>query len=114
VTRLANSESGAAGTDTATGGPLPRRVVAALLFFAAAREATGTRRDNVEAATVAEALDVARARYGREFAAVLDRSRVWVNGEPAEPDHQLCDGDEVAVLPPVSGGSGDRAGAGSW
>jgi molybdopterin converting factor small subunit len=37
---------------------------------------------------------------------VLDTSRVWINGdEPAEGlDTPLHDGDEVAVLPPVSGG----------
>jgi molybdopterin converting factor small subunit len=114
VNRLANSENGASGTDEATGGPSPRRVAAVLLFFAAAREAVGHSRDDVEAATVAEALDIARARYGSPFGAVLERSRVWVNGEPATLDRHLCDGDEVAVLPPVSGGSGDRAGAGSW
>jgi molybdopterin converting factor small subunit len=114
VTRLANSESGAVGTDEATGGPLHRRVAVVLLLFAAAREAAGRRRDNVEAATVAEALDIARARYGKQFGAVLDRSRVWVNGEPAAVDRPLAEGDEVAVLPPVSGGSGAPSGTGSW
>jgi molybdopterin converting factor small subunit len=60
-----------------------------------------------EAATVGELLADARADYGPGFAAVLERSRVWVNGdEPADGDATaLADGDEVAVLPPVSGGS---------
>jgi len=55
-----------------------------------------------------EVLDLMATRYGAEFAAVLDRSRVWVNGDDT-PDGratELHDGDEVAVLPPVSGGSG--------
>ena len=47
-------------------------------------------------------------RYGTEFAAVLTRSRVWINGDDA-PDGaatELHEGDEIAVLPPVSGGCG--------
>jgi len=45
-------------------------------------------------------------RYGAEFAAVLERSRVWVNVDetPEGTSTELHDGDEVAVLPPVSGG----------
>lgn len=75
-----------------------------LRLFAAAREAAGTSREQLTAATVSEALNAARARFGEEFSKVLDGSRVWVNGEPAELTDQLRDGDEVAVLPPVSGG----------
>jgi molybdopterin synthase sulfur carrier subunit len=54
---------------------------------------------------VADVLDVARARYGDRFAAVLAGSRVWLNGEPADPSTPVTDRDEVAVLPPVSGGA---------
>lgn len=47
-------------------------------------------------------------RYGTEFAAVLARSRVWINGDEAPEGSatELHEGDEVAVLPPVSGGRG--------
>jgi molybdopterin converting factor small subunit len=76
-----------------------------LLLFAEARVAAGTGREARQGRTVGDVLDAATARYGSRFAAVLDRSRVWVNGEPAQRDHQLEDGDEVAVLPPVSGGA---------
>lgn len=85
---------------------MPYRPVgmAVLRLFAAAREAAGTNRDEVPGATVAEVLDAARARYGATFVALLPTCRVWVNGEQAEGSTVVTDGDEVAVLPPVSGG----------
>ena len=77
-----------------------------LRLFAAARQAAGTGRDQVSGATVGEVLAAAQARYGDEFAMVLGTSRVWVNGSPADDDVAVEEGDEVAVLPPVSGGCG--------
>lgn len=79
--------------------------MARLLMFAAARVAAGRGADTVDAATVAEALDIASARYGPEFHAVLATCAVWVNGEPADPAAAIIATDEVAVLPPVSGGA---------
>jgi molybdopterin converting factor small subunit len=81
-----------------------------LLLFAAAREAAGTNRDTIEADTIGDVLAVARQRYGAEFASVLEGSRVWLDGdEPASGDATpVADGAEVAVLPPVSGGSDAR------
>ena len=77
-----------------------------LLLFARAREAAGRRDDTVDAATLGGALACVCDRYGPEFADVLAASRVWINGdEPPDGDETvLSDGDEVAVLPPVSGG----------
>jgi molybdopterin converting factor small subunit len=75
-----------------------------LRLFAAAREAAGTGRDHVEASTVDEVLAIARDRYGQPFALVLGTSRVWLNGEPVTGDATVADTDEVAILPPVSGG----------
>jgi sulfur-carrier protein len=80
--------------------------MATLRLFAGARDAAGTARDQITGATVAAVLDEASARYGERFAAVLAKSRVWVNGEPADPATSVGAGDEVAVLPPVSGGGG--------
>lgn len=75
-----------------------------LLLLGPAREAAGVRRDEVPGATVGEVLDAAVARYGTAFADVLARSRVWRNGEEAGRDDVVGPHDEVAVLPPVSGG----------
>ncbi|HEX9970408.1 MAG TPA: MoaD/ThiS family protein [Acidimicrobiales bacterium] len=76
-----------------------------LRLFASAREAAGTARDHISAATVGEVLDAARARYGDRFSEVLGTSRVWLNGEAATDAAPVTDADEVAVLPPVSGGA---------
>ena len=76
-------------------------------LFAQAREAAGRSHDERVAATLGQLLDDLRADYGAAFAAVLAGARVWVNGdEPLDGDATpLHDGDEVAVLPPVSGGT---------
>jgi molybdopterin synthase sulfur carrier subunit len=77
-------------------------------LFASAREAAGRRVDEFDARTLGEVLELMAGRYGAQFASVLARSRVWVNGDEAAAgsDTELDDGDEVAVLPPVSGGCG--------
>ena len=80
--------------------------MAVLRLFAQAREAAGTGRYVVPGATVDEVLDGARMRYAPSFTALLSNCRVWVNGEPAHGDDPVSDDDEVAVLPPVSGGAG--------
>ena len=79
--------------------------MSALRLFAGAREAAGTDRDTVDGATVGDVLDVAVDRYGDGFAAILGSCKVWVNGEPAARDDPVTPDDEVAVLPPVSGGA---------
>lgn len=78
--------------------------VAVLRLFASAREAAGTGRDVIDGATVGAVLAEARRRYGDAFTGVLEGCQVWCNGEPASGDDRVGDDDEVAVLPPVSGG----------
>ena len=77
-----------------------------LVLFARAREVAGRAADEFEAGDLESVLLAAGDRYGDDFVAVLATARVWVNGdEPADGLHTaLRDGDEVAVLPPVSGG----------
>jgi molybdopterin converting factor small subunit len=84
-------------------------VIVRLLLFAGAREAAGRSRDEFELeerARLDGLLERAVERYGAGFASVLGTSRVWINGdEPAdELASVLAPDDEVAVLPPVSGG----------
>jgi molybdopterin synthase catalytic subunit/molybdopterin converting factor small subunit len=45
---------------------------------------------------------------GRVSEAALRTAAVAVNRDYVRPEHVLCDGDEVAILPPVSGGAGGR------
>jgi MoaD family protein len=78
--------------------------VAVLRLFAAAREAAGTGRIEIEGDTVGAVLEAARTRFGPELAAVMQRCRIWRNGEPADEETPVSATDEVAILPPVSGG----------
>jgi len=84
-------------------------VIIRLLLFAAARQAAGCSTDTFDVADdarVADVLTIAVRRYGPAFDEVLAASRVWVNGEPVdETEAPLRANDEVAVLPPVSGGA---------
>jgi molybdopterin converting factor subunit 1 len=75
-------------------------------FFASIREKlhrTEATWSAPDGATVREVLD----HLCREFpplAAMRASVSVAVNREYVDPDHVLADGDEVALIPPVSGG----------
>jgi molybdopterin converting factor small subunit len=79
--------------------------VVVLRLFAAAREAAGAGRAELPGATVGDVLRAAEERWGARFADVLATAQVWRNGEPCATDDAVAEGDEVAVLPPVSGGT---------
>jgi molybdopterin synthase catalytic subunit len=79
-----------------------------VLFFASAREAAGTRRALFGSVgrTLGQLTGELVAAYGPDLAGVLSTCAIWVNGQAAPASCVLCAGDEVAVLPPVSGGTG--------
>lgn len=78
--------------------------VALLRLFAQARECAGTAQIGVDGDTVGDVLDRAGLRFGPSFVAVVAVSAIWLNGDPATRATPVGDNDEVAVLPPVSGG----------
>lgn len=83
-----------------------------VLLFARARELAGTRRLELTGASVTEVVAAASARFGEEFAELCATCTVVVDGETvlrADFD-TTAPGDELAILPPVSGGSHDEAG----
>jgi len=75
-----------------------------ILYFASLRDAAGCDRESVDShSREARALYAElKARHG--FALPAERLRVAVNGEFARWDGTLDEGDEIAFLPPVSGG----------
>lgn len=75
-------------------------------LFAAAREAVGSGSIEVDAVDVGGAVDAAVARGGERLAELLPSCKVWLNGEEAGRSVAVATGDEVAILPPVSGGCG--------
>lgn len=79
--------------------------MARLRLFANLREEAGTGEAHVDGATVSEVLANASHRFGDRFTAGLASAQVWVNGASADPADPVGDGDEVALIPPVSGGT---------
>jgi molybdopterin converting factor small subunit len=78
--------------------------MAILRLFANLREIAGTSRLEVEGSTVGEVLAAAEDRFGQTFAAGAAAAAIWRNGESAGLDDPIESDDEVALIPPVSGG----------
>jgi molybdopterin converting factor small subunit len=78
--------------------------MATVLLFAQAREAAGTNRLTSVGTTVGEVIAGAVATHPG-LARVVPHCKVWINGEPATDNDPVSDLDEVALLPPVSGGA---------
>ncbi|HEY0705284.1 MAG TPA: molybdopterin converting factor subunit 1 [Polyangia bacterium] len=81
-----------------------------VLFFAVLRERTGQTQRAVElpeSATVASLFDQLVAEFPA-IAPLRGRIQIAVNRQVVRADHPLASGDEVALIPPVSGGSDPR------
>ena len=84
-----------------------------VLYFAILRERARRERESV---TLADGSDVAAARAAiarlhPEVTALLPIVQTAVNRTLVAERHALADGDELALIPPVAGGSGARGGA---
>jgi diacylglycerol kinase family enzyme/molybdopterin converting factor small subunit len=78
--------------------------VAGVRLFASLRELAGASRLDVQAGTVGEIVDALGERFGERFATVARAGSAVVDGERASFDTVLRGNEEVALLPPVSGG----------
>jgi molybdopterin converting factor small subunit len=73
--------------------------------FASLRDLAGDRVVDVPGACVEELLRAAGERYGSEFESIARAGSVVVNGERADLRNAVSDEDDVAFLPPFSGGT---------
>ena len=79
--------------------------MAEVRMFGPVRVAAGASREAIDAPTVERLLSTLVTRHGPDFGALLTTCAIYVNGERAESNaHPLTADDEVALLPPVSGG----------
>ena len=74
-------------------------------LFSALRELAGSNEVEAEAGSVGELVEALSHRYGERFEKVARAGSVVVDGARAGPETPLTGGSqEVALLPPVSGG----------
>ena len=81
-------------------------------LFAALREIAGASLLEVDAPDIGSLLDQLSEKFGPEFDRIMAAGAVVVDGENVERDRALTPEDEVALLPPVSGGRRRMAGGG--
>jgi len=78
-------------------------------LFAALRELAGASEVEAEGKTAGEVADALSERFGDRFAQIAAVGSLVVNGERASRTTAVAAGDEVALLPPVSGGASERS-----
>ena len=88
----------------------PAAVRVRVRLFAVQRELAGTREVGLDLPAGATIEDAWRALVSRHPVLAPGRAsvRFALNGEYAEPGERLADGDELACIPPVSGGTQRR------
>ncbi|MFL5736034.1 MAG: MoaD/ThiS family protein [Actinomycetota bacterium] len=79
--------------------------MARVRVFASLRDLANERVVELEGATVEELLRASGDRYGKEFEAIARAGSVVVNGERASLTRSVSTEDDVAFLPPFSGGA---------
>ncbi len=84
--------------------------MARVRLFANLREMAGTSHAEVEGGTVGEVAAALSARYGPDFDRRMQAARIWKNGEEAVASDPVSEADELAVIPPVSGGAAPQMG----
>jgi molybdopterin synthase sulfur carrier subunit len=73
-------------------------------LFASLRELAGSGEVSAGGTTVGEVADELTARFGERFSGIAGVSSYVVNGDRATRETPVAEGDEVAILPPMSGG----------
>jgi sulfur-carrier protein len=69
------------------------------------REAAGVSQVEAEGRDVSEIVSYLSSKFGDRFEQIAGVSSFVINGERATRSSLLADGDELAILPPVSGGA---------
>ncbi len=74
-----------------------------VLYFAVLRDVAGVDEDAIEASSTGEIFDRAIALHP-DLAGYRSVNRIAKNAQFVQQNEALADGDEIALLPPVSGG----------
>ena len=85
---------------------MPSQIHITVLYFAGAKDATGKRMESIklpEDTTISELLSVVSLTHPK-IRNILNRMQIAVNYRVVGVDAILKEADEVALLPPVSGG----------
>ena len=73
-------------------------------LFAALRELAGASQADASGSTAGEVVAELAERFGERFGRIARAGSIVVDGERASVERVLEGGEEVAILPPVSGG----------